>query len=125
MPTGETGGSRYRGRLLQGHFVQNCRIDGEIADGSSIIIHQRNYSCTGETKPSMHANYSRYGHKSLFIPLKLVYASSQLFFQYRQSRRIICKKWNILTVYNVSQHYINDASLYASLQHACAFIRET
>ena len=36
---GETGASCYRGRLLQGHFMQNYYIDGEIADNSSILIH--------------------------------------------------------------------------------------
>ena len=30
------------GRLLQGHFMQNYYIDGEIADCSSILIHQGN-----------------------------------------------------------------------------------
>ena len=40
---GETGASCYGGKLLQGHFMQNCHIDGEIADSSSIIIHQRNH----------------------------------------------------------------------------------
>ena len=48
----------------------------------------------------MHANYSRYGQKSLFTPLKLVYASSQLVFYYSQSRKSVCKNWNMLTVYN-------------------------
>ena len=24
---------------------------------------------------------------------------------------MVCKNWNIRTVYNVSQHYINDASM--------------
>ena len=28
-----------------------------------------------------------------------------------QSRRMVCKNWNIRTVYNFSQHYINDASI--------------
>ena len=59
----------------------------------------------------MHANYSRYGQQSLFIPLKLVYASSHIFFHYGQSRKIVCKNWNILTVYNVSQHYITRCIL--------------
>ena len=40
---GETGARSYRGRLLQGHFMQNYYIDGEIADSSSILIHQGNY----------------------------------------------------------------------------------
>ena len=40
---GETGASCYRGRLLQGHFMQNYYVDGEIADSSSILIHQGNY----------------------------------------------------------------------------------
>ena len=40
---GETGASCYRGRLLQGRFMQNYRIDGEIADSSCILIHQRNH----------------------------------------------------------------------------------
>ena len=40
---GETGASCYRGRLLQGHFLQNYYIDGEIADSSSILIHQWNH----------------------------------------------------------------------------------
>ena len=40
---GETGARSYRGRLLQGHFMQNYHIDGEIADSSSLLIHQGNY----------------------------------------------------------------------------------
>ena len=40
---GETGASCYGGRLLQGHFMQNCYIDGEIADISFILIHQGNH----------------------------------------------------------------------------------
>ena len=43
MCVGETGARSYRGRLLQGHFMQNYNIDGEIADSSSILIHQWNY----------------------------------------------------------------------------------
>ena len=39
----ETGASCYRGRLLQGHFMRNYYIDGEIADSSFILIHQRNH----------------------------------------------------------------------------------
>ena len=39
MQVGETGASCYRGRLLQGHFMQNYYIDGEIADSSSMLIH--------------------------------------------------------------------------------------
>ena len=30
---------------------------------------------------------------------------------------MVCKNWNIHTVYNVSRYYINDASIYASLPH--------
>ena len=30
---------------------------------------------------------------------------------------MVCKNWNIRTVYNVSQHYINDASICAPLPH--------
>ena len=40
---GETGASCYRGRLLQGHFMQNYYFDGEIADSSFILIHQGNH----------------------------------------------------------------------------------
>ena len=40
---GETGASCYRGRLLQGRFIQKCHIDGDIADSSCIRIHQGNY----------------------------------------------------------------------------------
>ena len=40
---GETGASCYRGRLLQGHFMQNYYIDGEIAGSSFILIHQGNH----------------------------------------------------------------------------------
>ena len=40
---GETGASCYGGRLLQGHLMQSCITDGEIADSSSILIHQRNH----------------------------------------------------------------------------------
>ena len=40
---GETGASCYRGRLLQGLFMRNYHIDGEIADSSSILIHQGNH----------------------------------------------------------------------------------
>ena len=40
---GETGASCYRGRLLQGRFMQNYHIDGEIADSSCIRIHQGNH----------------------------------------------------------------------------------
>ena len=43
LVVGETGASCYRGRLLRGHFMQNYQIDGEIADGNCIIIHQRNH----------------------------------------------------------------------------------
>ena len=43
LNVGETGARSYRGRLLQGHFMQNYYIDGEIADSSSILIHQGNY----------------------------------------------------------------------------------
>ena len=35
---GETGASCYGGRLLQGHFMQNYYIDGEIADSSFTLI---------------------------------------------------------------------------------------
>ncbi len=35
--------SCYRGRLLQGHFMQNYYIDGEIADSSFILIHNGNH----------------------------------------------------------------------------------
>ena len=40
---GETGTSCYRGRFLQGRFMQNNRIDGEIGDSSYIRLHQRNH----------------------------------------------------------------------------------
>ena len=40
---GKTGASCYRGRLLQGHFMQNYYIDGEIAGSSFILIHQGNH----------------------------------------------------------------------------------
>ena len=40
---GETGASCYRGRLLQGRFMQNYHIDGEIADSSCIRVHQGNH----------------------------------------------------------------------------------
>ena len=39
----ETGASCYGGRLLQGRFMKNYHIHGEIADNSSIVIHQRNH----------------------------------------------------------------------------------
>ena len=39
----ENGASCYRGRLLQGRFMQNYHIDGEIADSSYIRIHQGNH----------------------------------------------------------------------------------
>ena len=42
-PVGETGASCYRGRLLQGHFMQNYYIDDEIADSCFILIHQGNH----------------------------------------------------------------------------------
>ena len=42
-PVGETGASCYRGRLLQGRFMQKYHIDGEVADSSCIRIHQRNH----------------------------------------------------------------------------------
>ena len=35
------------------------------------------------------------------------------------------RKWQIRAVYNVSQHYINDAWIYASMQHTHAFIWKT
>ena len=40
---GETGASCYRGRLLQGRFMPNYHIDGEIADSGCIRIHQGNH----------------------------------------------------------------------------------
>ena len=40
---GETWACCYGGRLLQGHFMQNYYIDGEIADSSYILIHQGNH----------------------------------------------------------------------------------
>ena len=40
---GETGASCYRGRLLQGRFMQNYHIDGGVADSSCIRIHQGNH----------------------------------------------------------------------------------
>ena len=40
---GETGASCYGGRLLQGRFMKNYNIDGEIADSSCIRIHQGNH----------------------------------------------------------------------------------
>ena len=43
MHIGETGASCYRGRLLQGRFMQNYRIDGDVADSSCIRIHQGNH----------------------------------------------------------------------------------
>ena len=43
IPVGETGASCYRGRLLQGCFMQNYHIDGEIADSSCIRLHQGNH----------------------------------------------------------------------------------
>ena len=41
--THKTGASCYRGSLLQGHFMKNYYIDGEIADSSSTLIHQGNH----------------------------------------------------------------------------------
>ena len=43
LNVGETGASCYRDRLLQGRFMQNYHIDGEIADSSCIRIHQGNH----------------------------------------------------------------------------------
>ena len=43
LVVGDTGASCYGGRFLQGHFMQNYHIDGEIAYSSSIPIHQRNH----------------------------------------------------------------------------------
>ena len=40
---GETVASCYRGRLLQGRFMQNYNTDGEIANSSCIIIQQRKH----------------------------------------------------------------------------------
>ena len=40
---GETGASCYRGRLLQGRFLKNYHVDGEIADSSCIRVHQGNH----------------------------------------------------------------------------------
>ena len=40
---GETGASCYRGRLLQGRFMQNYHIDGEIVDSCCVRIHQGNH----------------------------------------------------------------------------------
>ena len=40
---GETGASCYMGRLLQGCFMQNYLIDGEIAGSCCIRIHQGNH----------------------------------------------------------------------------------
>ena len=60
---GETGARGYRGRLLQGHFIQHYHLDGESDDSSCILklsIKERNYRPTDETKPSVPRNCSRY-----------------------------------------------------------------
>ena len=69
---GETGASCYRGVL--------CKTIILVAKSSTAVLSESTKGTTDERKPSMHANYSRYGQKSLFIPLKLFYASSQFFF---------------------------------------------
>ena len=74
---GETGASCYRGRLLQGHFMQNYHIDAEIAYRSSILIHQRNH---WRNKTIDARELFEIWKKSLLTPLKRFYASSQLFF---------------------------------------------
>ena len=37
----ETGASCYRGRLLQGRFMQNYYIDGEVADFTSSKVNHK------------------------------------------------------------------------------------
>ena len=73
----ETGASCYRGSLLQGRL---CKTITLMAKSPTAVVSESTKATTDERKPSMHANYSRYGHKSLFILPTLVYASSQLLF---------------------------------------------
>ena len=63
-----TGVGCYRGVL--------CKTITLMAQSPTAVVSESTMGTTDERKPSMHANYSRYGQKSLFIPLKLFYASS-------------------------------------------------
>ena len=36
---------------------------------------------------------------------------------------MVCKHWHTPAVHNISQHYMNDACVYAYMQRAHAFIR--
>ena len=67
-----TGVGCYRGVL--------CKTITLMAKSPTADVSESTKVTTDERKPSMHGNYSRYGQKSLFIPLKLFYAYSQLFF---------------------------------------------
>ena len=116
---GETGASCYRGRLLQGHFMQNYYIDGEIADSSSIIVHQGNHR----------RNKTVDACELYEIRKKITFYTPETFFthvHYFSSSTVnnenwFVKKWQRCAVCNVSQLYINDAWM----QHAHAFIWKT
>ena len=71
---GETGASCYRGIGCYRGVL--CKTITLLAKSPTVVVSTK--ATTDERKPSMHANDSRYGQKSLFIHLKLVYASSQL-----------------------------------------------
>ena len=99
-----------------------------MAKSPTAVVSESTKGTTDERKPSMHANYSSYGQKSLFIPLKLFFthlhnvSSSKV---NHEGRFLKSGTYVGPTVYNVSQHYINDASTCASLPRARAFIRKT
>ena len=57
-----------------------CKTIILMAKSLTAVLYKSTKGTTDEAKPSTHANYTRYGQKSLFIPLKLVYACSLLFF---------------------------------------------
>ena len=82
-----------------------------MAKSPTAVVSESTKVTTDERKPSMLENYSIYGQTSLFIPLKLFthlhnFSSSKV-----NHKEWFVKNVNIRTSYNVSQHYINDASL--------------
>ena len=57
-----------------------CKTVIVMAKSPIAVLSKSTKETTDDTTPSMHANYAIYVQKSLFVPLKLFNASSQLFF---------------------------------------------
>ena len=122
----ETGASCYRGRLLQRRFYAKLshwwrhRRQQLYPNPSREPLTKENHRCTQIIR-DMDKNHFVYPW-NLFTYLHN-FSSSEVNYE-----EWLVKNWNVRAVYNASQHYINDASIFfmcASLPHARAFIRKT